>query len=105
MVGDGWKDSVRWSHSTRATVVSRLAEVEAERLGQLQARPAHILLAMITEGGGIPMSLFKELGVDVRKMREDLLVALDVPDDLRETYLRQRIAYEEAGHRQGPPWE
>jgi len=32
MIGDGWQESVRWSYSPRATVVRRLAEVEAERL-------------------------------------------------------------------------
>jgi ATP-dependent Clp protease ATP-binding subunit ClpC len=104
-VGDGWRDSVRWSHSPRATVVLKLAEVEAERLGQLQARPGHLLLAMITEGAGIPMALFDEFGVDVGSVREDLLDALEVPGDLRELYLRQRTAYEQARRWRRPPWE
>jgi hypothetical protein len=40
--------------------------------------------------------LLRELDVDVGKLREDLLEALDVPRDIRETYLRQRIASERA---------
>lgn len=31
IVGDGWQNSRRWTCSPRANVVSRLAEVEAER--------------------------------------------------------------------------
>jgi hypothetical protein len=96
IVGDGWQDSVRWSHSPRATVVHKLAEIEAERLGQVHPSQAHILLALITEGHGIPMHLFIELGVDVTKVREDLINELDVPDEMRETYLRQRTSYEQA---------
>jgi len=41
MIGDGWQESVRWSYSPRATVVRRLAEVEAERLGELEPSDAH----------------------------------------------------------------
>lgn len=101
ITGDGWQDSVRWSYSPRATMVRKLAEVEAERLGQVHPSPAHLLLAMITEGGGIPVHIFNELGVNVGKMREDLLDALEVPDDLREIYLLQRRAYEKARGQQG----
>ncbi|MHB8659980.1 MAG: Clp protease N-terminal domain-containing protein [Solirubrobacteraceae bacterium] len=94
MVGDGWKDSVRWSHSPRATTVRRLAAVEAERLGGLEPGNAHLLLALITEGGGIPMRILSEVGVNVCKLREELVNSLDVPDAEREMYLRQRNAYE-----------
>ena len=94
MIGDGWQDSVRWSSSPRATVVRRLAEVEAERLEQLPSNDAHLLLAMITEGGGVPMHVLAELNVDAGQLREDLLTALNVPEDLRGLYLRQRQAYE-----------
>ncbi|MDP8908230.1 MAG: hypothetical protein M3N47_03765 [Chloroflexota bacterium] len=95
-IGNGWQDSVRWRYSPRATVVRRLAEVEAERLEQLPSNDAHLLLAMITEGGGVPNVLFAELGVDVGQVRDDLLTALDVPQDLRGLYVRQRQAYEHA---------
>lgn len=64
---------MRWSYSSRATVVRRLAELEAERLEQLPSNDAHLLLAMITEGDGIPMHVFAELEVDVAKLRNDLL--------------------------------
>jgi ATP-dependent Clp protease ATP-binding subunit ClpC len=95
--GDCRQNVARWTHSPRATVVHRLAEVEAERLDQLRPEDAHLLLAMITEGGGIPNKLFAELGVDVARMREDLPDALEVSDDARRTYLRQRRAAERAG--------
>ncbi len=81
--------------SPRANVVRKLAEVEAERLGQLGPRHGHTLLAMITEGGGVPMALFDEFEVDVGALREDLLNALDAPDELRQIYLGQRIASEQ----------
>lgn len=105
LTGHGWRDSIRWTHSPRATVVGKLAEIEAERLGDVGVRVgvldklpnnAHMLLAMITEGAGVPNALFREFGVDVDKLRVDLLEALDVPRDLREAYLRQRTANEQA---------
>jgi ATP-dependent Clp protease ATP-binding subunit ClpC len=96
LTGDAWQDSVRWKHSPRANVVHRLAEVEAERLEQLPSNDAHRLLAMITEAGSMPMHLFAELSVDITQLRDDLLRALNVPDDLRSLYLRQRQAYERA---------
>ena len=106
IVGNGWRASERfWSYSPRATVVLKLAEVEAERLGEVRASSAHTLLAMVTEGGGVPNALFRELDVDVAKLRGDLLEALDVPSDVREMYLRQRTAYEQARPRERPPEE
>lgn len=93
MTGEGWRDSVRWCHSPRATVVRRLAELEAERLEQPPSS-AHLLLAMLTEGRGLPMRVLAELDVDVGQLRDDLLTALDVREDLRSLYLRQRHAYE-----------
>jgi ATP-dependent Clp protease ATP-binding subunit ClpC len=103
IVGDGGRDSVRWSYTTRATVVGKLAEVEAERLGEGSPGHAHTLLAMLTEGEGVPNALFRELGVDVGKLRMDLLEALDVPTDMREMYLHQRTAYERARNPGRPP--
>ncbi len=94
IVGDGGRDAVRWSYSPRATVVGKLAEVEAERLGAVRPSHAHTLLAMLTEGEGVPNALFRELRVDVPKLRDELLGALDVPSDMREMYLRQRTASE-----------
>lgn len=98
IVGEGGTGAVHWSLSPRATVVSRLAEVEAERLDEVRPSHTHLLLAMLTEGAGIPNVLLRELDVDVGKLREDLLEALDVPRDIREIYLRQRIASERARH-------
>ena len=92
VVGDRGRDSVGWQHSPRATVVGKLAEVEAERLGAARPARAHTVLAMLTEGEGLPNALFRELDVDVGKLRKDLLDALDVPHDMREMYLRQRAA-------------
>jgi ATP-dependent Clp protease ATP-binding subunit ClpC len=94
IVGDGPRDAVRWRYSPRAIVVGKLAEVEAERLGELHPQHGHMLLAMITEGAGVPMALLKERGVDLEKLREDLLDALDAPSDLRANYLSQRTAVE-----------
>ena len=57
--GDGWHDAVRWTHSPRATVVRTLAQVEAKRLDHEQPTDVHLVLAMITEGAGVPNSLFR----------------------------------------------
>ncbi len=101
IVGDGWQDSVRWSFSPRATVVCRLAEIEGERLGQLETSDAHTLLALITEGCGVPINILLGLGVEVSELREDLINSLQVPDTERELYLRQRKAYEAQDLRAG----
>lgn len=96
MVGDGGRESVRWSYSPRANLVGKLAEIEAERLGRDQPDDAHTILALITEGGGVPIHLLIELGVDLGELREDLLDALEVPREEREMYTRQRKASEHA---------
>jgi ATP-dependent Clp protease ATP-binding subunit ClpC len=96
IIGNGWEDSVQWRASPRAGLVLRLAEIEAERLEQLPSNDVHLLLAIITEGGGVPTRLFNELKVDVARLRDDLLTALDVPGELRDAYLRQRQSYERA---------
>jgi len=101
MIGDGWQESVRWSYSPRATVVRRLAEVEAERLGELEPSDAHTLLALITEGEGVPIHILTELGVNLSELREDLVRELEVPDEERELYLRQRKAWEAARRSRG----
>jgi ATP-dependent Clp protease ATP-binding subunit ClpC len=77
----------------RATVVSRLAEVEAERLGELEPRPAHILLALMTEGGSVALHVLSRLGVDLVQLRAELLDALQVPKERCERYIREREAY------------
>ena len=104
ITGDGWQDSARWSYSPRATVVTRLAELEAERLGRTRPRDAHFVLALITEGGGVPIHLFHEVDIDIERLREELLDALDPPRELRELYVRQRRASERAPHRPGWPY-
>jgi len=95
----GWQEARRWTHSPRATVTHKLAEIEAERLDHHQPNDGHLLLAMITEGGGVPNVLFAEASIDLPRLREDLLDALEVSDQARETYLRQRTATERARHR------
>lgn len=104
IVGDGWQDSVRWSYSPRATLVSKLAEIEAERLGEVRPSDAHLLLAMITEEAGIPLHLFRETGIDLDELREDVLDTLDPPRELRELYVRQRTASRRGRRRPGSPY-
>src|SRR4051794_24239011 len=77
------------SFTPRATVVRRLAEIEAERLGELRPRDGHLVLAILTEGEGVPNHLLHAAGVDMAQLRLDLLEALEVPADLREAYLHQ----------------
>jgi len=56
--------------------------------------PAHVILAMLTEGAGVPNGLFAECGVRTRGVAQNLLDALGVVGQPRATYLRQRQATE-----------
>lgn len=80
--------------SRRATVVVHLADIEAERLEHGDPTDAHLILAMLTEGEGFPNGLFTKCGVDIARLREDLLDALGVTGETRAAYLRQRQATE-----------
>lgn len=77
------------SLSPRANVVVHLADIEAERLEHGEPTDAHLILAMLTEGAGVPNGLFRDCGVATDRLREDLLDALT-----RAAYLRQRRATE-----------
>lgn len=88
--GPGDPDAVGHRHSPRSTVVVQLADIEAERLDHGEPTGVHMILAMLTEGEGVPHHLFTECGVDAARLREDLLDALDVAGETRATYLRQR---------------
>ena len=103
--GEGEDASDGLSYTPRATVVHRLAAVEAERLGELVPRDPHMLLAVLTEGAGVANFIFRDLNVDVASLREDLLEALEVPADLRQAYVHQRSAVEQARRASGgePP--
>jgi len=97
-VGDIARERQGLSYTPRATVVGKLAEVEAERLGELKPEHAHLLLAILTEGSGVPNILLAELEVDSGLLRMDLLEPLEAPSDMREMYLRQRLASEHKSH-------
>jgi ATP-dependent Clp protease ATP-binding subunit ClpC len=102
IIGYGWRDAVRWTYSPRATVVERLAAVEAERLGGRQPTGEHLTLALINEGGSIAVTVLMELGVDLRLLRADLVRATDgVLEEVQERYIRDREAYERAEREQG----
>ena len=76
MVGDGWQDSVRWIYSPRANLVRRLAEIEAERLGQAHlglrgAAPSAHAARSDHRGRGLSSAslqrLWREPGKDARR--------------------------------------
>ena len=94
LCGAGDPEVVGHTFSPRANVVMHLADIEAERLEHDEPTDAHLILAMLTEGEGVPNGLFRECGVDTDRLREDLLDALDVSGETRATYLRQRRATE-----------
>lgn len=77
----------------RANVVGVLAQIEAERLGASKANSGHYLLALLTEGDSAAVVVLKNLGVDPRALRSDLLTALQVPRAIGERYSRERDAY------------
>lgn len=105
IIGDGWRDSTRWTYTTRATVVCALAEVEAERLGGRQPNSAHYALALINEGASVAVTVLMELGVDLSRLRADLIRAMDAISEAdQERYIRQREAYEQAQREEGGPY-
>ena len=94
LCGAGDPDVVGHSLSPRANIVVHLADIEAERLDHGQPTGAHLILAMLTEGEGVPNALFSECGVATDRLREDLLDVLGVAGETRAAYLRQRQATE-----------
>ena len=81
------------TYTPRANVVGVLAQIEAERLGASKADGGHYLLALLTEGDSAAVAVLKNLGVDLRALRSDLLTALQVPRAIGERYSRERDAY------------
>jgi ATP-dependent Clp protease ATP-binding subunit ClpA len=77
----------------RATVVGALAQIEAERLGASTAGTGHYLLAPLTEGDSAAIAVLKNLAVDLRALRSDLLTALQIPPAIGDRYSRERDAY------------
>jgi hypothetical protein len=60
------------SFTPRATVVSRLAEREAELLGQ-PPRSGHVLVALVWDGGGVAAAALRQLGLqDPETIRSSL---------------------------------
>lgn len=80
------------SLSPRANIVVHLADIEAERLDHGEPTGAHLILAMLTEGEGVPNALLRECGVATDRLRDDLLDVLGVAGEARAAYLRQRQA-------------
>jgi ATP-dependent Clp protease ATP-binding subunit ClpC len=79
---------LKWT--PRATVVVRLADIEAERLGTPTVGTGHLLLALMTEGGSVALRVLTELGVDLVQLRSEVLEALEVPGQRRDRYIRER---------------
>ncbi len=81
------------TYTTRATVVCRVAEIEAERLGAGAPGTGHYLLALLTEGQSVAVRALVELRVDLEKLRGEVLGALGVAPDTRDRYVSERQAY------------
>ena len=94
IVADGWQAANHRKYSPRATAVRTLARVEAERLDQRDVTDTHLLLAILTEGESIPVFILDEMGVDLDKLRADLITGLDVSKDVARSYLTQRESTE-----------
>ena len=77
----------------RATVVLKVAEIEAERLGAHAPQAGHHLLALLTEGRSLAVAVLLDLGVDLKRLRAEVLEALQIPPDTRDRYVRERELY------------
>lgn len=81
----------------RATKVLSLAPGEAAQLGDSAAGSAHVLLALLVEGESVAAWALVRLGIDLRDLARDVLLALEVPTEARERYLTARAAALDAG--------
>jgi len=77
----------------RAGVVSEIAEIEAERLGAPAPEAEHHLLALLTEGRSLAVAVLLDLGVDLKRLRGEVLDAPQIPPDTRDRYVRERELY------------
>jgi ATP-dependent Clp protease ATP-binding subunit ClpA len=66
------------SLTARAKQVMALAGKEADDLGNSSVAPAHLLLGIIRQGTGVAALVLKDFGVDLVKLRDDLLAAMTV---------------------------
>jgi ATP-dependent Clp protease ATP-binding subunit ClpA len=62
--------------SPRSKMVIDLAIDEADRLGQAQVGPEHLLLGLVREGQGIASGVIESLGVTMDKVRQQVLATL-----------------------------
>ena len=54
-----------------------LARKEAKALNHTYVGTEHILLGLLREGEGVAALIFRHLGLDIEKMRQDILKELD----------------------------
>jgi ATP-dependent Clp protease ATP-binding subunit ClpA len=62
--------------SPRSKTVIDLAVDEADRLGQAQVAPEHLLLGLVREGQGIASGVIESLGVTMERVRQQVLATL-----------------------------
>jgi ATP-dependent Clp protease ATP-binding subunit ClpC len=69
-------EEARISLTPRANRVLRLAANEARELGHEHIGTGHILLALVREGEGVAASVLKNLGVSLKKTRQQVIQAV-----------------------------
>lgn len=91
--GFGQREEPGLKFTPRATLVLHLAEVEAERLGQVTALDGHVLLALMRAGQSVASRVLNGTGVELGQLRSEVLVAMQVPEETRGRYIREREKY------------
>ena len=65
----------------RAKKVIELAQSESKSLGQQYIGTEHLLFGILEEGGGLAVEVMKDLGVNLGKVRDEILRTLQQKGD------------------------
>src|SRR2546421_2292357 len=66
----------------RSRKVMQLANQEAQRLQHEYIGTEHILLGLVKEGSGVAANVFKNLDIDLRKIRDEVQKLVQAGPDL-----------------------
>jgi hypothetical protein len=78
IVGNGLVQPASHSlpYTPRVKKALRLAAIESSALNQTQVGTEHIFLGLLMEGGGVAALVLKSLGVNIQRVREQILMQL-----------------------------
>ena len=75
-VGPVHKASAAISYTPRARKALLLAVCEAKAMNHAEVGPGHIFLGLLKEGGGVAALVLRNLGIEIKRTREEILSEL-----------------------------